>query len=195
MGFDVNSSGSRPTNDPDKSAGVGRAAAIYARKPPPPGAGANAPTQGAAEHRPNVSHMGQLMRDLHGLKSNDPNAFSKVTASIATRLQEIAQSEPDEIADRLQRLADRFSQASRTGNLTALRPSEHTPVRGLHGAAAYAQANHEDRGEIRQEVRSAIDEVLSQYIDELPESTPTPTPALNNGLEDGTPTPKVLVSA
>jgi hypothetical protein len=194
MGFDVNSSGTRPATDPDKSAGVGRAAAIYAKKQQPPVAGATAPAQGAAEHRPNVSHMGQLMRDLHGLKSNDPNAFSKVTASIATRLQEIAEREPDEVADRLNRLADRFSQASQTGNLMALRPSEHTPVRGLHGAAAYAQANHEDRSEIRQEVRSAIDEVLSAYIDEVPELTPTPA-TLSGGTEGGPATPKVLVSA
>jgi hypothetical protein len=138
--------------------------------------------------------MGQLMRDLHGLKSNDPNAFAKVTASIATRLQEIAESEPEEVADRLNRLADRFSQASQTGNLMVLRPTEQAPVRALHGAAAYAQSHQEDRSEIRQEVRSAIDEVLAQYVDEFPAFAATADSA-ENTLGDAVPAPKVMVSA
>ena len=137
--------------------------------------------------------MGQLMRDLHGLKSNDPNAFAKVTASIATRLQEIAVSEPDEVADRLNHLADRFSQASQTGNLLSLRPSEQLPARALRGPAAYAQASQDERSEFRQEERSAIDEVLSQYIDEMP---PPIVAAEASGSIDGElPMPKVMVSA
>jgi DNA-binding ferritin-like protein len=109
--------------------------------------------------------MGRLLRDLHGLKSNDPNAFAKVTASIATRLHEIAATEPEEVADRLDKLAERFSQASQTGNLTSFRPSEQTSFRALRGPAAYAQQQlQEDRQEIRTEVRSAIDQVLSEYL-------------------------------
>lgn len=192
MRLDVHSSSSRLATDTDKSAGVGRAAAIYAKKQVP-GPGVNPLGQGSPEHRPNVSPMGQLLRDLHGLKSNDPNAFAKVTATIATRLQEIAEREPDEVADGLNRLADRFSQASQTGNLAALRPTQQSPARGLHGAAAYAQASHEDRGEFRQDVRSAVDEVLSQYIDEAPHVAATP--AATSTAEDGAPPHKVLVSA
>lgn len=194
MRLDVNSSGSRPATDTDKSAGVGRAAAIYAKKQLPPGPGVNPLGHGSPEHHPNVSPLGQLLRDLHGLKSNDPNAFAKVTASIATRLQEIAESEPDEVADHLHRLADRFSQASQTGNLAALRPTQQSPARGLHGAAAYAQASQEDRGELHQEVRSAVDEVLSPYIDDVPPAAaaPEPAPTVNDA---GVAPRKVLVSA
>ncbi len=204
MRFDVNSSGPRPTTDTDKSAGVGRAAAIYAKKQLQGLPGAAGQNQSAPEHRPHVSPMGQLMRDLHGLKSNDPNAFAKVTASIANRLHEIAANEPDESADRLNRLADRFAQASQTGNLMALRPTAHLPTRALHGAAAYAQAHQEERSEIRHEVRSAIDEVLSEYLTDVVDPGSNDPQALDlPGLDphagapkDGAPTGlKVLVSA
>lgn len=176
MRLDVNSSGSRPATDADKSAGVGRAAAIYAKKQAA-GPGVNPMGNGSPEHTPNVSPMGQLLRDLHGLKSNDPHAFSKVTATIATRLQDIADHEPDDVADRLHRLAERFSQASQTGNLAALRPIPQSPVRGLHGAAAYAQASEHDRGKLQQEVQSAVEEVLSQYQADAPHLPQMPEPA------------------
>lgn len=194
MRFDVNS-GSRPTIDADKAAGVGRAAAIYAKKQLPPAPGTHPMGPGSPGERPHVSPMGQLLRDLHGLKSDDPNAFAKVTASIATRLQEIAASEPEDVADRLNHLADRFSQASQTGNLSAFRPTDQTPARGLHGAAAYARSSREDRAEIRQEVRSAIDDVLSQYIVDLPQPTSTMVPAGDAPTDEPARIPKVMVSA
>lgn len=193
MRFDVNSSGSTPTKVTDKSAGVGRAAAIYAKKQALTGPGLAGAAKDTAEQRPVVSPMGQLLRDLHGLKSNDPHAFSKVTASIATRLQEIAETEPDEVADRLHRLADRFSQAAASGTLLALRPSDQTSARGLYGAAAYAHAAHEERAEIRETARSVIGQVLSQYVSELP--PPMPQEPVSNTPSEAAPPSKVLVSA
>lgn len=196
MGFDASSPlGSRPTAVTDKSAGVGRAAAIYARRQPPPAPGALPSNPGPGDHHPHVSPMGRLLRDLHGLKSNDPNAFATVTASIATRLHEIATTEPEEVAERLDKLAERFSQASQTGNLASLRPSEQMSFRALRGPAAYTQQQQqEDRQEIRTEVRSAIDQVLSQYlVDAEPEMGATPTGMQTDS--DAPTTPSLTVSA
>lgn len=197
MRFDASSpSGSRPTAVTDKSAGVGRAAAIYARRQPPPAPGTVPAAPGAADHPAHVSPMGRLLRDLHGLKSNDPSAFANVTASIAARLHEIAATEPEEVAERLDKLAERFSQASQNGNLTSFRPSEQASFRALRGPAAYAQQQQqEDRQEIRTEVRSAIDQVLSQYLlDAAPDETAGASDDVQTGSDAPT-TPSLTVSA
>ena len=166
MRFDAyKPSGSRPTQDTLKSDGVGRAAAIYASRQP--GDGTASPGS-SADARSNVSPMGQLLRDLHGLKNNDPNAFSNVTATIADRLYEIAQTETTDVADHLHRLAYRFSLASQSGNLQPLRPPDQAHVRGLRGPAAYVQQRNHDEGtqELRLEVQSAIREVLLPFVDQ-----------------------------
>ncbi len=171
MRFDVYTpSGTQPARDADKAAGVGRAAAIYAsRQPteatPNPGASSN------ADAHSNVSPMGQLLRNLHGLKSNDPQAFSNVTATIANRLYELAQTEPVDAADHLLRLADRFSMASQAGNLQPLKPPDQTYVRGIRGPAAYAHQRNRDEGthELRLEVQTAIHDLLSPFVRQLPD--------------------------
>lgn len=176
MRFDVYTpSGSRPTQDAEKAAGVGRAAAIYAsRQPvaasPHPGASSN------ADAHSNVSPMGHLLRNLHGLKNNDPQAFSNVTATIANRLYEMAQTEPDDAADHLLRLADRFSMASQAGNLQPLKPPDQTYVRGLRGPAAYAQQRNQDEGarELRLEVQTALHDLLSPFVRQTPDGENTP---------------------
>lgn len=168
MRFDAyKPSGSRPTQDTLKSDGVGRAAAIYASRQPTdatvsPGASSS------ADARSNVSPMGQLLRDLHGLKNNDPNAFSNVTATIADRLYELAQTETTDVADHLHRLAYRFSLASQSGNLQPLKPPDQAHVRGLRGPAAYVQQRNQDEGnqELKLEVQSAIREVLLPFVDQ-----------------------------
>src|SRR5690606_25645201 len=97
------------------------------------------------------------------------------------------------VADRLHRLAARFSQASSSGNLVALRPSDQTAARGLHGAAAYAHAAHEEPADVREAARSVIGQVLSQYVSEVPPPMthePAPSPP-----SEAPPPSKVLVSA
>lgn len=177
MRFDVYTpSVTTATTDATKSTAVAKAASVYAARQSGPantGQGSLQPHPGGA-HQTHVSPMGQLLLDLHGLKNDDPSAFSKVTSTIAERLQQIAASEPEEVADRINRLAARFSQASQTGSLAAFRPQDQAPMRGARGPAAYAvQRQHdEDAQELRQEVRSAIRDVVSEFVEH---TQPTPS--------------------
>jgi hypothetical protein len=164
MRFDIkNPAGARPPQDAIKSSEVARAAAVYASKQTAPSTNLKS---SEGDVRSNVSPMGQLLRNLHGLKSNDPGAFSNVTAIIADRLYELAQTESLDVADHLHRLAHRFSLASQSGNLSPLRPPDQNNVRGLHGPAAYVQQRNQDEGslDLRLEVQTAIHDVLTPFV-------------------------------
>lgn len=185
MRFDIkNPAGPRPPQDADKSSEVARAAAVYASKQPAPPPNVK---NTEADVRSNVSPMGQLLRNLHGLKSNDPGAFSNVTSIIADRLYQIAETETVDVSDHLHRLAHRFSLASQSGNLSPLRPPDQSHVRGLHGSAAYVQQRNQDEGslELRLEVQTAIHDVLTPFVGATSEDEPSVTEP--RPLDEGSP--------
>jgi len=78
------------------------------------------PTSGVSV---DISKPGQLMSQLSALAQSDPAQFKSVTASIAQQLQDAASSQSGTAADALNKLADRFSNASQSGNASDLAPA------------------------------------------------------------------------
>ncbi len=120
-------------------------------------------TPGAwTKERPMVSSMGLLMRELHGIKNDDPQAFTRVTATISERLHSLAQEESPESAERLVAMAERFERASLQGDLSPLR-SERLPYAGqvLRGPWAYRQTS--ELQEVRADVQAVIGAALDEY--------------------------------
>jgi hypothetical protein len=68
----------------------------------------------------NFSQVAQLFQQLQQLETSNPADFQKVTADAAAQLQKAAQQTTDPgQASFLASLADRFQQASQSGNLSA----------------------------------------------------------------------------
>jgi hypothetical protein len=68
-----------------------------------------------------LSKLGELFSKLQDLESSDPAKAKQVLSSIASTLSEKANS-PDNRDPHLQELADKFTQAAQTGDLSALKP-------------------------------------------------------------------------
>jgi hypothetical protein len=66
------------------------------------------------------SKMGELMSQLQNLETTDPTKAKQVLTSIASSLTDQANSSSD---PHLQALADKFTQAANTGDLSALKPT------------------------------------------------------------------------
>ena len=91
--------------------------------------------------RAGMSKMGEVMKKLDGLQSTDPEKFKQVTANIGNQLTELAKNQSGDAAQKLTELANKFTQASTSGSMSALKPSGPPPNGGPHlqRAAAYAQ--------------------------------------------------------
>lgn len=70
-----------------------------------------------------ISKPGQLMSQLSALAQSDPDQFKSVTANIAQQLKDAASSQSGAAADFLNKLADKFGNASQSGNASALAPA------------------------------------------------------------------------
>jgi hypothetical protein len=75
-----------------------------------------------------LSKLGELFSKLQDLESSDPAKAKQVLSSIASTLSEKANSS-DNRDPHLQELADKFTEAAKTGDLSALKPSggHHRP--------------------------------------------------------------------
>jgi hypothetical protein len=69
-----------------------------------------------------ISKPGQLLSQLKDLAASDPAKFKAVTADIAQKLKDAASAQGGSGADFLNKLADRFSAASESGNASDLTP-------------------------------------------------------------------------
>ena len=91
-----------------------------------------------------ISKPGQLMSELGSLAQSDPGKFKDVTADIAKQLKSAASSQSGSQADFLNKLADRFSAASQSGDVSDLTPKagkprgghQHGGHHGMHAAEA-----------------------------------------------------------
>ena len=81
-----------------------------------------------------ISGGAKLLKQLQDLQKSDPAEFKKVTADIAAQLQTAAQQEGGSQGAALTSLANKFSQASQTGDLSALQSGHHHG--GHHHAAS-----------------------------------------------------------
>ncbi len=84
-----------------------------------------------------VSGPAQWMSELQNLRKSDPDKFKQVTGEIADKLQQEASSATGQQATFPNKLADRFSQASQSGDMSALQPSGG--VSGHHGHHHHVQ--------------------------------------------------------
>lgn len=71
----------------------------------------------------NVSQMGSLMSELQQLSKSDPTKFKQVTSEIADKLKAEAGDATGK-ADFLNKLADKFQEASKTGDMSSLKPDQ-----------------------------------------------------------------------
>ena len=91
------------------------------------------------------SKMGSLMSQLQNLETTDPAKAKQVLTSIASALSDKAKASGN--ADpHLQELADKFSQAAQTGDLSGLKPSgppggAHEPHHHHHASAGGADGS------------------------------------------------------
>jgi hypothetical protein len=94
---------------------------------------------------PNLSKMGSLMSKLQDLEQTDPAKAKSVLAKISQDLK----AQADKTGDtKLSALADKFDQASQSGDLSGLKPKgaggHHHGGGGHHKTAAYAQQQDSD---------------------------------------------------
>jgi hypothetical protein len=69
-----------------------------------------------------LSPMASLLNQLQQLQQSDPTKFKSVMSSIADTLKTDARNATGPMADRLNALADKFSQAAQTGQMPDLQP-------------------------------------------------------------------------
>jgi hypothetical protein len=79
-----------------------------------------------------MSKMGELMSKLRDLQKTDPDKAKAVLAKISQDLKTQAASSGD---TRMGELADKFSQASESGDLSVLKPKGPPPGGGHHGGS------------------------------------------------------------
>jgi hypothetical protein len=127
-----------------------------------PSGGAAHETAGPAwlKERPQVSAMGLLMRELHGIKQDDPEGFAQTTATIARRLHALS-LECSDGSERLLAMAERFERASEKGDLSPFQSNPQPFGQALRGAWAYRQAN--ELPEVNADAQAIIGQVLADY--------------------------------
>jgi hypothetical protein len=84
-----------------------------------------------------LSPMASLLNQLQQLQQTDPTKFKSVMSSIADTLKTDAQSATGPQAQRLNALADKFSQAAQTGQMPDLQPPGQQ-----QGASAHHHHHH-----------------------------------------------------
>ena len=85
-----------------------------------------------------LSPMATLLNQLQQLQQSDPDKFKSVMSSIADTLKTDAQNATGPQAQRLNALADKFSQAAQTGQMPDLQPKGQA-----QGAAGHHHHHHQ----------------------------------------------------
>ena len=93
----------------------------------------------AATDSTQLSPMASLLNQLQQLQQSDPDKFKSVMSSIADTLKNDAQNASGPTAQRLNALADKFSQAAQSGQMPDLQP------KGQEGASGHQHHHHQVR--------------------------------------------------
>jgi hypothetical protein len=112
----------------------------------PSGTPSNSSALGSAA----ISSFAQFLSKLQNLAKTDPTKEKAVLGDIADKLQTQAQATGGDAGQRLSQMqmADRFSQAAQTGDLSALQPKTSTATGGgmaSRARSAYQQASGVDQ--------------------------------------------------
>ena len=136
-----------------------------------------ASNDGDADDKTRLTTLGQLMSKLQSLESTDPAKAKQVLSSIAAALTDKANS-GSTTDPRLAALADKFTQAAKTGDLSGLQP----PAGGGHhhhhhhaaapaasasadsatGATSSKAASYARTGDVMSQVESVISDALTR---------------------------------
>jgi hypothetical protein len=143
------------TNDVKRSGGVAQSRAARTQ------VSHETPAGPWLKERPLVSPMGQLMRELHAIKSDNPQAFAQITGAISQELQAMAFEDTAEGPERLMAMAERFERASARGDLSPFRAEPQSYGGVLRGPWAYRQ--NDELHEARADVQAVIGHVLDAY--------------------------------
>jgi len=128
-----------------------------------------------------MSPMGGLMNELTSLAQSDPDKFKQVTAQISQQLTDAAAQQSGHAADFLTKMADRFKQASQSGNASDLSPQGHHgphQAGGHHAHKQYAQADDPtgqstDPNNSRAAVMKSVEDIISQALQATTAATAT----------------------
>jgi hypothetical protein len=143
MKIDGTSSGVTGVSNVSATSAVGTSQARRNSSAPPAGGGS---TQ--------ISKFGDMLSKLQELSVKDPAKFKQVAAEIATKLKDASATDP-----RLKALADKFSKAAESGDLSAFKPPAPaaaaagdatapgaTPAAGATGATGAHHHHHHHGG-------------------------------------------------
>ena len=129
-------------------------------------AAAAAPAAPAAPADPadgtRLSGFGSFMSKLQSLEQSDPAKAKQVLGDIASKLSARAKEVGGTAGQHLSQLADKFQQASQTGDLSGLQPPQaqqgqhHHHGGGHHAKAAYSQS---------QDPSQTVDDTLASAIE------------------------------
>jgi hypothetical protein len=108
------------------------------------------PPSGQPAATTSVSPWAVLLSKLEQLQRSDPEAFGQVTAQMAGTVATNAASAGGEDKQALTKLADQLNEASKTGNLSAVKPPKHH-----HHQAAASQGG------------SALPSLLQSLLDQI----------------------------
>jgi hypothetical protein len=110
--------------------------------------------------------MGDLMKQLDDLAESDPEKFKTTTSNIADQLNELASTLSGDEASKVSELASKFTEAAKSGNSSALRPSKPPPGGPPpQGAAAYGQ--NQSLSANGDSIHSQIDSIMSNALSSL----------------------------
>lgn len=132
---------------------------------------------------PNISKPAQLFGKLKDLATKDPGRFGEITGRIAVDLRDAAAKTDGEEATFLNKLADRFAEASTSHDMSSLQPPR---ARGNGPAAGHHHGHpHGARGPESDAVRAifqgaidAVDQALAASA--IPPPTAGDAPAASN---------------
>jgi hypothetical protein len=95
-----------------------------------------------------ISSFAQFLSKLQNLAKTDPTKEKSVLGDIANKLQTQAQATGGDAGQRLSQMADRFTQAAQTGDLSALQSKTTSATSGgmaSRARSAYQQASGVDQ--------------------------------------------------
>lgn len=116
---------------------------------------------------PGISSDAEMLTKLVELRTSQPSRFRDVSREITSRLQAKADDQGGDVGKQLDQLADKFAEAARTGDMSALRPSvgARSPGGYVRGADAYRQsAQKVSRG-------SGIEQIISDALKDITASS------------------------
>jgi hypothetical protein len=121
-------------------------------------------TQGPPDIK--LSPMGQMMSKLESLSTSDPDKFKQVTEDISEKLKAAASQATGTDADMLNKMADRFAEASKTGDMSALKPPKPADVEQGQSQSTGQMQGHHHYGP-SEAVRIAMDDIFSDVSSSL----------------------------